>query len=89
MKKLQIEFAAFKEKLEALNEILKEQSHSIEERIQGLRKETEENKETLSTYVQNQSIRNKLVSLEQRIRRLEALNQAKDTKVISPFKFVF
>ncbi len=82
MKKLQIEFAAFKENQEAFNESFKEQFHLIEERYQSLRKQTQEINGTISTVVQIQSIQNKLETFEERIRCLEALNQASDTQVI-------
>jgi len=88
MKKIQIEFAAFKEKQEALNESLKERFHSIEEKYQSLRRQTEENNVTISAVVQIQSIRNELVVFEERIRDLEALNQAKNANVILIFKMI-
>ena len=78
MKKLRGEF---KEQLEELKESLTERFHSIDERIQRLKLESEENNWTISTAVQFQRIRNQLETVEERIRRLEALNQRTNTQV--------
>ena len=86
MKKIQIEFAAFKEKQEALNESLKERFHSIEEKYQSLRRQTEENNGTISTVVQIQTIRNELIAFDERIRSLEALSHVSDTQVVLTLK---
>ena len=40
MKKIQVELTYFKEQQEALNESIKEKFHSVEERIQSLRRQT-------------------------------------------------
>ncbi len=82
MKKIQIEFAAFKEQQEALNESSKERFNSIETEIQSLRRKNDEKIRPVSAAVQSQSIRDELVAFEERIRRLEALNQEKITIVI-------
>ena len=82
MKKLQIEFAAFKEKLEASNKSSKERFDSIETEIQSLRRKNDENNGTILSGLQSQSIRNELVAFDERIRSLEHLNQSKDTRVI-------
>ena len=82
MKKIQIEFAAFKEQQKALNESSKERFNSIETEIQSLRRKNDEKNRPVSSAVQSQSIRDELVAFEERIRRLEALNQAKNTIVI-------
>ena len=82
MKKIQIEFAAFKEQQEALNESSKERFNSIETEIQSLRRKNDEKNRPVSSAVQSQSIRDEFVAFEERIRRLEALNQAKNTIVI-------
>ena len=82
MKKIQVELTYFKEQQEALNESIKEKFHSVEERIQSLRRQTEEYNGATSTAVQIQSIRNELVSFEARIRNLESLKRAEDTQVV-------
>ena len=82
MKKIQVELTYFKEQQEALNESIKEKFHSVEERIQSLRRQTEEYNVATSTAVQIQSIRNELVSFEARIRNLESLKRAEDTQVV-------
>jgi hypothetical protein len=53
-----------------------------------LRRQTEENNGNISVVFQIQSIRNELVVFEERIRRLEALNQAKNTNVILIFEMI-
>jgi len=53
-----------------------------------LRRQTEENNGNISVVVQIQSIRNELVVFEERIRRLEALNQAKNTNVFLIFEMI-
>ena len=83
MKKIQVELTYFKEQQEALNESIKEKFHSVEERIQSLRRQTEEYNGATSTAVQIQSIRNELVSFEARIRVLEDLNQTTNKHVIT------
>jgi hypothetical protein len=82
MKILLIEFAEFKEKQEALNEILKERFHSIEERYVSLGRQIEVNNGTISIVDQIQSIRNELVAFNERIRSLEALSQVSNKNVI-------
>ncbi len=82
MKNIQVELTYFKEQQEALNESIKEKFHSVEERIQSLRRQTEEYNGTISTAVQIQSIRSELVTFEERIRGLEDLNQTTNKHVI-------
>ena len=89
MNKTEIEFAAFKEKLEASNKSSKERFDSIETEIQSLRRKNDENNGTILSGLQSQSIRNELVAFEERIRRLEALNQATDTQVILGFQQIY
>ena len=71
-----------KEQNEALKEIIKDQIHSVDEKIQSLSRQTEEYNGATSTAVQIQSIRNELVSFEARIRNLESLKRAEDTQVV-------
>ena len=82
MKKIKDELNALKEQNEALKEIIKEQFHSVDEKIQSLSRQTEEYNGATSTAVQIQSIRNELVSFEARIRNLESLKRAEDTQVV-------
>ena len=79
---LKKEFNAFKEKQEALNENLKERFELVETRIQGLNHQTDEDNENISTENQIQSIRSELVTFSERLRSLEASNQAKNAQVI-------
>ena len=82
MKKIKDELNALKEQNEALKEIIKEQFHSVDEKIQSLSRQTEEYNGATSTAVQIQSIRNELVSFEARFRGLEDLNQTTNKHVI-------
>ena len=82
MKKIKDELNALKEQNEALKEIIKEQFHSVDEKIQSLSRQTEKYNGATSTAVQIQSIRNELVSFEARIRGLEDLNQTTNKHVI-------
>ena len=76
------EFAAFKEKLEAINESFKERFNSVETDIQSLKEQSEKINGPISAGDQNQRIQYELGSFDERIKKLEALNQAKDTKVV-------
>ena len=76
------EFATFKEKLEAMNESFKERFNSVETDIQSLKEQSEKINGPILTGVQNQSIQYKLDSFDERIKKLEALNQAKDPQVV-------
>ena len=76
------EFVAIKEKLEAMNESFKERFSSFKTDIQSLKEQSEKINGLISNGVQNISILNKLDSFDERIEKLEAFNQAKDTKVV-------
>jgi len=76
------EFVAIKEKLEAMNESFKERFNSVETDIQSLKEQSEKKNEPILTGVQNLSIQYKLDSFDERIKKLEALNQAKETQVV-------
>jgi hypothetical protein len=76
------EFVAIKEKLEAMSESFKERFSSVETDIQSLKEQSEKMNGLISNGVQNISILNKLDSFDERIEKLEAFNQAKDTKVV-------
>jgi hypothetical protein len=83
MKQKNIEkFSAFNEKLEAMNESFKERFNSVETDIESLKEQSEKINGPILTGVQNQSILNKLDSFDERIKKLEAFKQAKDTQVI-------
>ena len=82
MKKLRDEFNEFREQVEELRESFKERFHSMDEKIQSLKREYEQKNGNISTAVQIQSIRNKLETVEERIRRLEALKQCTYSEVI-------
>jgi hypothetical protein len=82
------EFNAFKEQQQALNEIFKERIHSIDAKVQSFKPQTEEYNENFNTANQIQSIRNELVVFEEKIRDLEALNQAKNANVILIFELI-
>ena len=75
------EFVAFKEKLEAMNESFKERFNSVETDIQSLKEQSEKINGPISAGVQNQRIQYELDSFDERIKKLEALNQAKVTQV--------
>ena len=76
------EFATFIEKLEAMNESLNERFNSVETDIQSLKKQSEKMNRPISTGVQNQSIQYELDSFNERIRKLETLNQVKESQVV-------
>jgi hypothetical protein len=76
------EFATFIEKLEAMNERLNERFNSVETDIQSLKKQSEKMNRPISTGVQNQSIQYELDSFNERIRKLETLNQVKESQVV-------
>jgi hypothetical protein len=82
MGQLKNELYAFQEQQKAFNENLNERFHSIDAKIQSLKRQTEECFGTISTDVQIQSIRNKLETFEERIRSLEASRQTTHTQVI-------
>ena len=76
------EFVAFKEKLEAMNESFKERFNSVETDIQSLKEQSEKINGPISAGVQNRRIQYELDSFDERIKKLEAFKQAKDTQVI-------
>ena len=76
------EFATFIEKLEAMNESLNERFNSVETDIQSLKKQSEKMNRPISTGVQNQSIQYELDSFNEKIRKLETLNQVKESQVV-------
>jgi hypothetical protein len=82
MNTLHSEFNAFKERQEELIANLVERFELVETRIQGLNHQTDEDNENISTANQIQSIRSELVTFAERLRSLEASNQAKNAQVI-------
>jgi len=66
---------AFKEQQRELNQSFIERLNSLEVQKQNLTSGSNENTETIPTFVQIKNILEKLISFDDRIKRIEELNQ--------------
>ena len=75
MGQLKNDLNAFKEQQRELNQSFIERLNSLEVQKQNLTSGSNENTETIPTFVQIKNILEKLISFDDRIKRIEELNQ--------------